>query len=161
MRVTISICPDERLSIASERYVLGGRRKTILFAGAAPVVVALALLYFGRSAWPSAAVLLALGVVDLTVLPELLPRLRGRAWVRSPGHPRMVEVSRAGVRTVCHTFELTRPWNLVNDVVELPGQYLLMLGRRHYIAIPTGKLTQDEAADLRTLLTQRGELVAA
>jgi YcxB-like protein len=161
MRVTIPICPDERLSIASERYVLGGRRKTILFAGAAPVVAALGLLYFGRSAWPSAGVLLALGLVDLTVLPVLLPRLRGRAWLRNPGHPRLIEVSRAGVRTVCHTFELTRPWNLVAEVVELPGQYLLMLGHRHYIAIPTGKLTDDEAADLRTLIAQRDELVAA
>jgi len=161
MRVSITVLPDERLSIASERYVLGGRRKTILFAGAAPIVVALGLLSFGRSAWSSAAVLLALGLVDLTVLPVLLPRLRGRAWLRNPGHPRLIEVSRTGVRTVCHTFELTRPWNLVADVVELPGQYLLMLGRRHYIAIPTGQLTQDEAANLRTLLTQRDELVAA
>lgn len=161
MRVSITVCPDERLCIASERHVLGGRRKAILLAGAVPIVVALGLLYFGRAAWPPAAELFALGLIDLTVLPLLLPRVRGRRWARNPGHPRLIEVTAEGVRTVCHTFELTRPWNLVAEIVELREQYLLMLDRRHYVAIPTARLSPTEAADLRTLLYHRSNLVAA
>lgn len=152
MRVTVTVTPDVRLCVASERHVLGGRRKAIVVAGMVPIAAGLGLLFFGREAWLPAAELLALGAIDLTVLPLLLPRLRGRTRARNPGHPRLIEVTAEGVRTVCHTFELTRPWNLVVDVVELPGQYLLMLGRRHYIAIPTGCLSPTEHATLRTLL---------
>jgi hypothetical protein len=155
MRVCVKVSPDERLCIASERHVLGGRRKVIVLAGLVPICAGLGLLFFGREAWLPAAEMLALGVIDLTVLPLVLPRVRGRRWARSPGHPRLIEVTADGVRTVCHTFELTRPWNLVADVVELPGQYLLMLGRRHYIAIPTGPLSASEHDDLRTLLSTR------
>jgi hypothetical protein len=161
MRVSIQVSPDERLCIASERHVLGGRRKLVLLAGAVPGCVGLSLLFFGVEAWASAALLITLGLVDLTVLPLLLPRIRGRRWARSAGHPRLIEVTRDGVRTVHHTFELTRPWNLVDDVVELPNQYLLMLNRAHYIAIPTGRLSDSEHAELRTLLDRRGELVPA
>lgn len=161
MRVSIQVCPDVRLCVASERHVLGGRRKAVLVAGAVPVFVGITLLFFGRQAWGPAAELIALGVLDLTVLLLLLPRFRGRRWARSPGHPRLIEVTRDGVRTVCHSFELTRPWNLVREVVELPGQTLLMLSRRHYIAIPTARLTSSEAADLRVLLDDHQALVAA
>jgi hypothetical protein len=161
MRISIEVSPDEELCVASERHVLGGRRKTILLAGAAPVVAAVGLLSFGRSALAPALLLIGLGVIDLTVLPLLLPRLRARAWTRNPVHPRLVEVTPVGVRTVYAGFELTRPWHLVDDVVELPGQYLLMLDRRSYIALPTGRLTPAEADDLRTLLYRRDALVAA
>ncbi len=161
MRVSIPVNPDEQLCIASERHVLGGRRKIVLLAGMVPGCVGLSLLFFGVQAWAPAALLIALGLVDLTVLPLLLPRVRGRQSARNPGHPRLIEVTADGVRTVHHTFELTRPWNLVDSVVELPNQYLLMLSRRHYIAIPTARLSDDEQVDLRTLLDQRGELAAA
>jgi hypothetical protein len=160
MRVCIEVCPDERLCIASERHVLGGRRKVILLAGTVPICVGLGLLYFGQQAWLPAVELTALGLIDLTVLPLLGPRVLGKRWARSPRHPRLIEVTREGIRTLSRTFELTRPWNLVADVVELPDQYLLMLGRRDYIAIPTARLSRTEAADLRALLAQRGELVA-
>ena len=69
-------------------------------------------------------------------------------------------MTRDGVRTVCHTFELTRPWNMVREVVELPGQTLLIVTRQHYIAIPTARLTSSEAADLRTLLDDHRALAA-
>jgi hypothetical protein len=160
MRVSIPVSPNEELCIASERHVLGGRRKIVLLAGMAPGLVGLGLLFFGPSAWAPAALLIALGVVDLTVLPLLL-RVRGRQWARSPGHPRLIEVSPDGVRTVHPTFELTRPWDLVDAVVELPDQYLLMLNRQHYIAIPTARLSDADQKNLRVLLDQRHEPVPA
>jgi hypothetical protein len=161
MHLKIPVSPDERLRFASERHVLGGRRKLILLAGMVPGCVGLTLLFFGTAAWAPAALLIVLGLVDLTVLPLLLPRVRARQWTRSSGSPRLIEVSRAGVRTVHPSYELTRPWDVVDNVVALPDQYLLMLNRRDYIAIPTARLSDVEQHQLRTLLERRGELVTA
>jgi hypothetical protein len=155
MRIRIEACRDRRLCTAAESYILARRRGGRRLLALSPIVVGMMLLFGGRRAWIFAAALIAVGLLGATVIPWLQPRLGGWRAERGAHHPGVVEVHDGGVRCVSAGFDLDRSWATVQRIVELPGQYLLMLGGRHYVSVPTDGLSQAQLADLRTLFDLR------
>jgi hypothetical protein len=160
MRIGIEVCPDWRLSAAAESYLLASRRPTGRLLALSPIVVGSALLFGGRRAWVFAGALILIGALEATLVPWLQPRLDGRARVRSPRYPRLLELHDGGVRCVSAGYDLDRPWSMFEQIVELPGQYLLMMGGRHYVSVPTTGLSEDQLNDLRALLARRAPATA-
>jgi hypothetical protein len=156
VRIRIEVGPDTQLCTAAESYVHSGHRWSTRALALSPVIVGVLLLFAGGHAWLMSAGLIIVGLVEATILPWLVPRMRGRAWARNPRHPRMVELRDEDVRSVSATYDLTRPWVVFDRIVPLPGQYLLMMGKTHYISVPTGGLSPDESAELRDFLNGRG-----
>jgi hypothetical protein len=156
MRIRIEACQDRRLSAAAESYVLAGRRGTGRLLALSPIVVGTMMLLFGGSrAWVFAVALIVVGLLEATVIPWLQPRLRGSDRGYRARHPHLVELHDGGVRCVSPGYDLDRPWGTIQRIVELPGQYLLMLGGRHYVSVPIGGLSKDQLADVRTLFDLR------
>jgi hypothetical protein len=152
MRIQVEACRDRRLCTAAETYVLAGRwwsSRRLLALG--PIVVGTMLMFGGRRAWLFAAGLIAVGLLEAAVLPWLQPRLGGSG----ARHPELVELHDGGVRCVSPGYDLDRPWSTVQRIVELPGQYLLMLSGRHYVSVPTDGLSEGQLAELRTFFDLR------
>jgi YcxB-like protein len=100
-------------------------------------------------------------LLEATLLPWLQPRLGGRVRIRNARHPRVIELHDDGVRCVSAAYDIDRPWAMVERVVELPGQYLLLVGGRHYVSVPTEDLSADQLNDLRALLARLAPAVAS
>jgi hypothetical protein len=160
MRIRIEACRDRRLRAAAESYVLASRRPVGRLLALSPIVAGMLLLFGGRRAWVFAAALIAVGLLEAVVMPWAQPRVGGWGAERGARHPHLVELHDGGVRCVSAGFDVDRPWSMFQRIVELPGQYLLMAGGRHYVSVPTGGLSEDQLADLRALLDRRAPATA-
>lgn len=160
MRIRIEVCPDRRLFAAAEAYVLGPRRVNRRLLALGPIVVGTLLLFVGVGAWLFAGALIAMGIVEVTLLPWLQARLGARWRVRGSRHPRLVEVHEGGVRCIAGPYDTDRPWAVFERIVELPGQYLLLLDRQHYVCVPTDGLSGEQLAELRALIARRAPATA-
>ncbi len=161
MPIRIEACADRRLCTAAEAYVLGTRRPGHRLLALGPILVGTALLLFADvHAWIFAAALIVVGVVEAIMVPWLLPRLPGPERVREARHPPLLELGDDGVRCVAPGYDLQRPWSMFQRIVELPGQYLLMLSGQHYVSVPTHGLSEGQLADLRILLRDRAPTIS-
>jgi YcxB-like protein len=161
MRIRIEAGRDERRYAAAESYILSSRRSSGRLLALSPAVAGVLLLFGGRRAWVFAAALIAVGLLQATLVPWLQPRLGRWGPERGARHPHLLELHDGGVRCVSAGYDLDRPWSMFQRIVELPGQYLLIVGGRHYVSVPIDGLSEDQLADLRTLLDLRAPTTAA
>ncbi len=160
MRIRIEVRPDLRRGVAAESYVLSGRQPHVRLIALGPVLVGTLLLFGGFRAWVFAAALIVLGLLEATLVPWLVPWFAARARLRSPRQPRLLELHDDGVRCRSDRYDVERPWSMFERIVELPGQYLLMVNPGHYLPVPTEGLSEDQLSDLRALLAHRAPALA-
>jgi YcxB-like protein len=158
MGIRIEVCPDQHLSAAADAYLTRRRGPGWRLLALCPAVVGVALLFGGRRAWVYGGLLIAVGLLEAVLLPWLRPRLAAR---RDPPPASVLELRDEGVRAVSRGYDVDRPWSTFEQTVELPGQFLLIVNKRHYVSVPTGGLSTAQLDDLRTLLADRAPALAA
>ncbi|GIH13645.1 YcxB family protein [Rugosimonospora africana] len=155
MHIIIDAEPDLDRYAGAFRYVLRDAYRKVRILGAILAVLGVVLLALGTDAWPFGVGLLVIGVLYVIYIPRKSVRTSIRALPLVMRQPQRIEIGDPGVRILSPLMSTEYAWAAFEKTQEIPGQLLLMLGKRQVLPVPITTVPPEQLAELRDFLANR------
>lgn len=155
MHIIIDAEPDLERYAAAFRYVLRDAYKRVRVLGIILAVLGVALLALDTDIWPFGSALVAIGVLYLVYVPRRATRSSIRMLPLVMRQPQRIEIGDPGVRILSPLMSTEYAWAAFEKTQEIPGQLLLMLGKRQVLPVPLSTVPPEQLAELREFLADR------
>jgi hypothetical protein len=155
LHIIIDAEPDlDRYAVAF-RYVLRDLYRKVRILGAILAVLGVAVLALGTDAWPVGVGLLVVGALNVVYVPRKSIQTSIRALPLVLRQPQRIEIGDPGVRILSPLMSTEYAWAAFENTREIPGQLLLMLGKRQVLPVPITTVPPQQLAELREFLANR------
>ena len=154
MHIVVEARPDRDRLARAMRHFLRRRLLPWRLCGAVVVLAGLALLLLGEPV--EATFFVGIGLVIAFLLPWYAIRGAVRQNWRLHGVPTTYELTTEGVRSSSELADTLVRWPAVLRVDDAGDQYLLVLGKLHFVPLPIDSLSTDERNLLHDFLRGRG-----
>jgi hypothetical protein len=155
LHIIIDAEPDLDRYATAFRHVLRDAYRKVRILGAILAVLGVAVLALGTDAWPVGAGLVVLGVLYVFYVPRKSLRTSMRALPLVLRQPQRIEIGDPGVRILSPLMSTEYAWAAFENTREIPGQLLLMLGKRQVLPVPITTVPPQQLAELREFLANR------
>ncbi len=155
MHIIIDAEPDLDRYATAFRYVSRDAYRKVRIVGIIVAVIGVAVLALGADAWPFGLGLLVLGVLYLFYVPRKSLQSSMRALPMVLRQPQRIEIGDPGVRILSPLMSTEYAWAAFMKTQEIPGQLLLMLGKRQVLPVPLTTVPPEQLAELREFLADQ------